>query len=172
MLFYTKRLRTTTKNTSLFKPRSVFATSAPNTTSMTKKGMAQLSYNAARHRNTTISDIVYKADACSPGHTFLTGPYLMAAGLPVTALTSWLHPSFYPVQFAPALDTRHVMQPNQRHAPPDMPILKMDLNVSVFAGILVKNKHIFSVCKGNTARLALTKEGKTCSEKISMISLS
>ncbi|KAG1220820.1 hypothetical protein G6F68_021093 [Rhizopus microsporus] len=39
----------------------------PNgTTSMTAVGIDQLSYSAARHRNTTISEIAYSAGACEP----------------------------------------------------------------------------------------------------------
>ena len=51
----------TWKYTSLDSPRSKVAASAPmmpsGTTSITADGIDQLSYSAARHRNTTISEI-------------------------------------------------------------------------------------------------------------------
>ncbi|MNJ03370.1 hypothetical protein D3C73_1636590 [compost metagenome] len=50
----------TLKNTSLGIPRNVTASTAPSTprgtTSSTEVGIDQLSYNAARHRNTISSD--------------------------------------------------------------------------------------------------------------------
>ncbi|MNT96410.1 hypothetical protein D3C72_2384890 [compost metagenome] len=51
----------TWKYTSLDKPRIKVASSTPmipsGTTNMTAVGMDQLSYSAARHRNTTISEM-------------------------------------------------------------------------------------------------------------------
>src|SRR6202041_1885779 len=62
--------RPTWKNTSLARPRSSVARMAPitpsGTTSITATGIDQLSYNAARHRNTTINDRAYSAGACEP----------------------------------------------------------------------------------------------------------
>ncbi|MCY1373113.1 hypothetical protein D9M69_603630 [compost metagenome] len=53
--------RPTWKYTSLDRPRINVASSAPmiprGTTSITADGIVQLSYNAARHRNTTISEM-------------------------------------------------------------------------------------------------------------------
>ncbi len=50
----------TWKNTSLLRPRSVVASTAPTTpsgtTSITTAGIDQLSYSAVRHRNTTINE--------------------------------------------------------------------------------------------------------------------
>ena len=52
--------RPTWKNTSLESPRMLVNSSAPRmprgTTSITEKGIDQLSYRAARQRNTTSSD--------------------------------------------------------------------------------------------------------------------
>ncbi|MNT51438.1 hypothetical protein D3C72_1884030 [compost metagenome] len=62
--------RPTWKYTSLDRPRISVASNAPmipsGTTSMTADGMVQLSYSAARHRNTTISEIAYSAGAWAP----------------------------------------------------------------------------------------------------------
>ncbi|MNV55086.1 hypothetical protein D3C71_1473090 [compost metagenome] len=53
-------IRPTLKNTSLGMPRKVTANTAPSTpngtTSSTEVGIDQLSYSAARHRNTTSND--------------------------------------------------------------------------------------------------------------------
>ncbi|MNP35437.1 hypothetical protein D3C76_1287690 [compost metagenome] len=60
----------TWKYTSLDKPRRLVAISAPmipnGTTNITAIGIDQLSYNAARHRNTISSDRAYNAGACEP----------------------------------------------------------------------------------------------------------
>lgn len=62
--------RPTWKYTSLARPRILVARIAPmtpsGTTSMTENGIDQLSYSAARHRNTTISEMAYSAGACEP----------------------------------------------------------------------------------------------------------
>ncbi len=62
--------RPTWKNTSLSRPRSVAASSAPitpsGTTSITENGIDQLSYSAARHRNTTRIEMAYRIGACEP----------------------------------------------------------------------------------------------------------
>ncbi|MNN72001.1 hypothetical protein D3C81_1879970 [compost metagenome] len=62
--------RPTWKYTSLDKPRRLVAISAPmipsGTTSITAIGIDQLSYSAARHRNTISSDRAYSAGACEP----------------------------------------------------------------------------------------------------------
>ncbi len=62
--------RPTWKNTSLDRPRMDVASSAPitpnGTTSITENGIDQLSYRAARQRNTTSSDSAYSAGACEP----------------------------------------------------------------------------------------------------------
>lgn len=51
-------------------PRSQVAATAPitpsGTTSITENGIDQLSYSAARHRNTTSSEMAYSAGACEP----------------------------------------------------------------------------------------------------------
>ncbi|MNT22010.1 hypothetical protein D3C71_1082420 [compost metagenome] len=51
-------------------PRKVLASTAPRmpsgATSSTEVGTLQLSYNAARHRNTIISDSVYSSGVCEP----------------------------------------------------------------------------------------------------------
>ena len=51
-------------------PASVLASSAPRmpsgTTSITENGTDQLSYNAARHRNTNRIDTAYSIGACEP----------------------------------------------------------------------------------------------------------
>ena len=48
-------------------PRRVIASSDPTTpigtTNITANGIDQLSYSAARHRNTTISEMAYSDDA-------------------------------------------------------------------------------------------------------------
>ncbi|MNR54747.1 hypothetical protein D3C85_1749840 [compost metagenome] len=66
MAFFAERpivaIRPTLKYTSLGMPRSVTPSSAPSTpsgtTSSTATGIDQLSYSAARHRNTITSDSV------------------------------------------------------------------------------------------------------------------
>ncbi|MNN81685.1 hypothetical protein D3C81_1985340 [compost metagenome] len=62
--------RPTWKNTSLDSPRKAVAINAPitprGTTKMTAIGIDQLSYSAAKHRNTTRIDRAYKAGACEP----------------------------------------------------------------------------------------------------------
>ena len=63
-------IKPTLKYTSFGKPRSVTASTAPKmpsgTTSSTANGIAQLSYSAARHRNTTISEMANSSGACAP----------------------------------------------------------------------------------------------------------
>ncbi|MCY1410294.1 hypothetical protein D9M71_256600 [compost metagenome] len=63
-------IRPTLKNTSLGIPRKVTANTAPSTpsgtTSNTEVGIDQLSYNAARHRNTTSSESPIRIGAWSP----------------------------------------------------------------------------------------------------------
>ncbi|MNQ77432.1 hypothetical protein D3C85_922990 [compost metagenome] len=58
------------KNTSLGIPRKVTASTAPSTpsgtTSSTEVGIDQLSYNAARHKNTTNSESPMSIGAWSP----------------------------------------------------------------------------------------------------------
>ena len=60
----------TWKNTSLLKPRNKVASTVPmmpsGTTSITATGIDQLSYSAARHRNTTVSEMAYSIGACEP----------------------------------------------------------------------------------------------------------
>src|ERR1700722_6804147 len=60
----------TWKNTSLLKPRSIVANTVPmmpsGTTNMTATGIDQLSYSAARHRKTMVSEMAYNAPACEP----------------------------------------------------------------------------------------------------------
>ncbi len=62
--------RPTWKNTSLLRSRPMVASTAPitpnGTTSITANGIDQLSYSAARQRNTTSSDSAYKAGAWPP----------------------------------------------------------------------------------------------------------
>ena len=62
--------RPTWKYTSFDSPRPLAASSAPSTpsgtTSITANGTDQLSYSAARHRNTTSSDSAYSAGAWVP----------------------------------------------------------------------------------------------------------
>ncbi|MNF00984.1 hypothetical protein D3C80_1999050 [compost metagenome] len=62
--------RPTWKYTSLDRPRRLVASRAPmipnGTTSMTAIGIDQLSYRAARHRNTISSDRAYSAGAWEP----------------------------------------------------------------------------------------------------------
>ncbi len=62
--------RPTWKNTSFSSPRRVAASSAPSTpsgtTMITENGIDQLSYSAARHRNTTRIEMPYRIGACEP----------------------------------------------------------------------------------------------------------
>ena len=62
--------RPTLKNTSLDSPRSSVNSSAPmipsGTTSITENGIDQLSYSAARQRNTTMAEITNNAVVCEP----------------------------------------------------------------------------------------------------------
>ncbi|MNH29773.1 hypothetical protein D3C79_900230 [compost metagenome] len=58
------------KNTSLGIPRKLTAITAPSTpsgtTSSTEVGIDQLSYSAARHKNTTSNDSAISIGACEP----------------------------------------------------------------------------------------------------------
>ena len=62
--------RPTWKNTSLAMPRISVANTAPNTpsgtTSNTTTGIDQLSYNAAKHKNTTANEMAYSAGPLLP----------------------------------------------------------------------------------------------------------
>ncbi|MNJ62938.1 hypothetical protein D3C77_587960 [compost metagenome] len=74
MAFFADRpirvIKPTLKNTSLGMPRKLTAITAPSTpngtTSSTEVGIDQLSYNAARHRNTTSSDSAMSIGAWAP----------------------------------------------------------------------------------------------------------
>ncbi|MNZ85505.1 hypothetical protein D3C78_1042990 [compost metagenome] len=74
MAFFADRpirvIRPTLKNTSLGMPRRVTASTAPSTpsgtTSSTAVGIDQLSYSAARHRNTTSNDSAISIGAWLP----------------------------------------------------------------------------------------------------------
>ncbi len=63
-------IRPTLKNTSLGRPRSVAPSNAPSTpsgtTSITDAGIDQLSYSAARHRNTANNEKASRITACAP----------------------------------------------------------------------------------------------------------
>ena len=63
-------IRPTWKYTSFASPRDQVAKSAPSTpkgtASITDTGTVQLSYSAARHRNTNRMEMAYKSGACVP----------------------------------------------------------------------------------------------------------
>src|SRR5580692_2962655 len=67
----------TWKNTSLLKPRSIVANTVPmmpsGTTNMTATGIDQLSYSAARHRKTIVSEMAYNAPGLRARQTLLVG---------------------------------------------------------------------------------------------------